>query len=227
MKKGKLAIVVSSLPIAAFLAITAAAPLSAGTITIMSDATNVGASLTTSGETPSAAENLLLSTGNTSGLTFTPVGTDNLGSFTAPPSGSPAGTIPVQVPPECGYYCGQSGFVEKTFTLPAGVTSASLTGAGNVDDLGYAFLNGNLISGLLTEFGNVTFSTSDLAYFQSGVNTFMIADSNSGGGPSAVAYYADIDYSTAATPEPSTWLLFGSGLAGFAGMIRRKIVLHT
>ncbi len=41
MKKGKLAIVVLSLPIAAFLAITAAAPLSAGTITIMSDATNV------------------------------------------------------------------------------------------------------------------------------------------------------------------------------------------
>jgi hypothetical protein len=28
---------------------------------------------------------------------------------------------------------------------------------------------------------------------------------------------------SAATPEPSSFLLLGSGLAGFAGMIRRKI----
>jgi hypothetical protein len=201
-----------------------AAPLMAGTLTIKSDATNLGASLTTNGEVPTSAQQTLLTTGNTAGLTFSAVGLDNLGSFTVPPTGAPAGTLVVQVPPECGYYCGQSGFVETTFTLPTGVTSITLSGAANVDDWGYAFLNGNLISPELNEFNSVTFNTSDLAYFQSGVNTFVISDYNSGG-PSGVSYFADISYSTSTgvTPEPSSLFLFGSGLVGFAGMLRRKI----
>jgi hypothetical protein len=33
----------------------------------------------------------------------------------------------------------------------------------------------------------------------------------------------DFDPVTTATPEPGTMLLFGSGLAALAGMVRRKI----
>jgi hypothetical protein len=175
-------------------AAASAAPLWAGTAVIQSNASNTGAAV-------ASASDPRLTSGDTSGLNFTVVGTDNLGSFTSAPSGAPAGTIPVQVPPECGWYCGQSGFVETTFTLPTGFTAASLTGAANVDDSGYAFLNGYLISSQLSELGNTSFSTSNQLYFDTGVNTFVISDSNSGGGPSAVAFYANINY-TSPTPVP-------------------------
>jgi hypothetical protein len=34
---------------------------------------------------------------------------------------------------------------------------------------------------------------------------------------------ADFSFGTEATPEPSSILLLGSGLVGFAGMLRRKL----
>jgi len=40
-----------------------------------------------------------------------------------------------------------------------------------------------------------------------------------------VAYYANISYSTSATPEPSTMIMLATGLAGVAGAIRRKLAL--
>lgn len=195
-----------------------AVPLSAGTITVQSDLTNTGASV-------SSVSDPRLTSGDISGLTFTPV-VASIESWTGVPPGAPAGTTVLQIPPGCGTYCGLSGFIETTFTLPAIFSAISLTGAGNVDDWGYVFLNGNLISPQqLTEFGNVGFGTNNAAYFLSGLNTLVISDSNSGGGPSAVAFYANINYSTSVTPEPSTMIMLATGLAGVAGAIRRKLAL--
>ena len=194
-----------------------AIPLAAGTVTVQSDANNLGA--TVDPNSPAFAQ------GNITGLTFTPVGIDNLGSFTSPPPGAPLGTLVVQVPPECGGGCGQSGFIKTTFTLPSSFSAISLTGAGNVDDSGYVFLNGNLISGPLSEFGNVAFSTDVASFFLPGVNTLVVSDNNSGGGPSGVAFYANVNYTTSATPEPASMIMLATGLVGLGGVIRRKLAL--
>jgi hypothetical protein len=69
-----------------------AVPLSAAEIIVKSDATNLGAMVASSSD-PS------LASGDISGLTFSPVGTDNEGTFTPVPSGAPLRTIVVQVPP--------------------------------------------------------------------------------------------------------------------------------
>ena len=103
-----------------------ALPASADTITVMRDASNCGAAI-------ASASDPSLASGDISGLTFTPVSTVNEGSFTAPPPGAPAGTIPVQVPPDCGPNRGQSGFIE---VLPAAFSDISIAGAANVDDGG-------------------------------------------------------------------------------------------
>jgi len=66
--------------------------LSAAEIIVKSDATNLGAMVASSSD-PS------LASGDISGLTFSPVGTDNEGTFTPVPSGAPLRTIVVQVPP--------------------------------------------------------------------------------------------------------------------------------
>jgi hypothetical protein len=109
-----------------------------------------------------------------------------------------------------------------TFTLPSTFSAISMTGAANVDDWGYAFLNGHAISNQFFEGGDTPLGTSNAAYFLSGVNTLVISDGNTGG-PSGVAFYADITYSAATTPEPSTLLTLGSGLLGLAGLARKRL----
>ena len=56
-----------------------AAPLWAQTIVIKSDASNQGAAV-------GSTSDPRLTSGDISGLTFTPVGTDDLGTFTSPPT---------------------------------------------------------------------------------------------------------------------------------------------
>jgi hypothetical protein len=202
-----------------------ALPLSADTITVKSDATNVGANV---GSPYDSSNNARLTSGDTSGLTFSLVGTVPTGSWVAAPSGAPAGTIQVQIPPQPPSYDpnghntdGNSGFVETTFNLPAVFYGVSLSGRANVDDWGYVFLNGHLISGDIKSTSSLLFGTINAAYFLPGVNTLVISDSNWYGGPSGVAFYANINYSLA--PEPTSMLMLATGLLGLAGAIRRKL----
>jgi probable HAF family extracellular repeat protein len=151
-----------------------------------------------------------LDTADTTGLTFVPVDVGAFGTYTAAPPGAPAGTEVVNIPPGDG----QSGYFEITFTLPEGFTDASIAGAANADDVGRVFLNGvaltsSIVSGgsdEVTEFGNATFSSADQSDFQVGVNTLLVSDANTGGGPSGAAFYADVTYTSA---SPSTISLDG------------------
>jgi hypothetical protein len=170
------------------------------TVTLKSDATILAAALGPGGPSRGLVERL--DTADATGLSLVPVAVGSYGTYTPIPPGAPAGTTVVNIPPGDG----ENGYFEMTFTLPSNFSNITLTGSANVDDTGRAFLNGNPISpsilggGLppITEFGNVTFSTQDAAYFIPGENTILISDANTGGGPSGGAFFLTITYSSAA-----------------------------
>jgi hypothetical protein len=208
-----------------FLALGFAVALLAGgaaqatTITLVSDAGTLGTSLGSG--PPDTTVVTTLDAGNVSGLTFEPALVGAYGTFTSAPPGAPAGTSVINLAPGDG----ESGFFKVTFTLPGSFTSISLSGAANVDDAGRLFLNGtpltpSLSSGTgISEFGNYAFLASDATLFHPGINVILLADDNSGGGPSGAAFYANVSYS--AVPIPGALLLFGPGLAGLAAIRKR------
>ncbi len=185
-------------------------------VTVVSDASTQGAATD-----PSDPR---ITTGDISGLTFTPVAPGAYGTFTPLPPGSPTGTIVINLPPapapDPSDYAtlGNSGLFLATFTLPTVYSNIQLAGLANVDDWGYAFLNGNPISSQLTEFGNVALGTTNAAFFQSGINTLVVTDYNTGG-PSGAAFYANITFNATAVPEPSSLVIaLGSSILLFAGV---------
>lgn len=189
---------------AALAALCGVSGAQAGTIVLISDGNTLATSLSVSDSR--------LTSGDVSGLSWTNATADSLGTFTSVPAGASAGTKVINI--SAGGDA--SGFFELTFTLPSNYTAASISGAANIDDEGFVFLNGHAI-GSATEYGDSAFTSS--SYFQSGVNTFVVSDINSGGGPSGAAFYANIAYS--ATPEPGTWIMMIAGF-GLLGMALRR-----
>ncbi len=175
-----------NIPIASGVTITSPIVLLSGSSTL---ATALG---------PGAASSTVmteLESGNVGGLSFSPALVGDYGSDTAVPTGSPAGTQVINIPPGDG----ESGFFEISFTMPTSFTSVQLSGAANIDDEGQVFLNGTPITpslgspGMITEYGNTPFSTSDATLFLPGNNLIVISDANLGG-PSAAAFYVTITF---------------------------------
>ncbi len=199
-------------------AFAATKPARGDSITVQSDATTLGAV---------ASANTNFDTANVAGLTFTPVLVGAYGTYTPVPPDAPPGTEVVNIGPNSDMGYGQSGYFEMTFTLPTTFANIQMTGEANVDDSGRLFLNGNAItpsifsgdSGVITEFGNVSFGTSNASYFQAGLNTILISDDDLiDGGPSGGAFYATITFGGASVPEPSSLLLYGQVVAAAFGV---------
>lgn len=178
---------------------TISIPIAAG-VTIASPIVLLsGSSVQATAMGPGAASSTVmneLESGNIGGLSFSPVLVGAYGSATPLPSGAPAGTEVINIPPGDG----ESGFFEITFTMPSSFTSVQLSGAANIDDEGQVFLNGTPITpslgspGMINEYNNTTFSTSDPTLFYPGVpNVLVISDANLGG-PSGAAFYITITF---------------------------------
>jgi hypothetical protein len=184
-----------------------ATPTFANTIVIVSDGSTLAAatSSTFAG----------LTTGDTTGLTFTSALVGPYGTNTPVPAGAPAGTDVINIPPSDQY-----GFFEVPFTLPSGATNVSISGSANVDDEGWIFINGHRF-GYATQYSNATFDSNVASNFVVGVNEFLVSDINSGGGPSGAAFFATVNYDVSQTPLPAALPLFAGGL-GVIGLLARR-----
>jgi len=167
-------------------------------ITLKSDAATCSVVIGTPGGAPKDIVRALdKAPANVRDLPFRPVVAGRFYTFTPIPPGAPRGTQVVNIPPGDG----RSGYFRLAFIAPEGFSSVRLRGFANADDTGRVFLNGTAISPSLfspdaiTEFGNVSFSVNNAAWFRSGaINEILISDLNTGAGPSGAAFYFTITF---------------------------------
>jgi len=113
------------------------------------------------------------------------------------------------------------------FTLPVGFTGPSLSITILADDQASVFLNGTLIGAqtfpnAIPNYTNPpsVFSTSNAALFLAGQNVLKISCYNQNDVPPTNP--TGIDFVAVVVPEPSVFILTGSGLAGLFLTYRRR-----
>jgi hypothetical protein len=114
-----------------------------------------------------------------------------------------------------------------SFTLPVGFTGPSLSISILADDQATVFLNGHFVGG--QPFPNTNpnytnppsvFSTSNAAFFLTGQNVLEITSFNQNDVPPTNP--TGIDFIATVVPEPSVFMLTGTGLAGLFLTYRRR-----
>ena len=115
---------------------------------------------------------------------------------------------------------------QTTFTLPSNFGNPLLAGLTAMDNCGTVYLNQHPILTITCPYGYfnaVPFSDSNPADFLAGVNTldFVVYNAESTG-PTGLLV-ENISGSYTATPEPGSFVLFGSGILGLVGVLRRKL----